>query len=228
MQIVILAGGIGTRLRPLTYSVSKPMVKVCGKPFLEYQLELVKSFGFTNVLILAGYLGNQIEEYFGDGSILEMNIKYSYEETPMGTGGALKNAEKMLSKTFILLNGDTLLTINYNKLAEQFKKNDKMGLIVAWNNPDNIIPHNLQIADDNTILAYNKDVSDGMTHLDAGVIALKKEVLKLIPPQRVCLLEKEVYPQLINSDELAAFETEQRFYDMGSVEGLKNLEKALG
>ena len=228
MQVVILAGGIGIRLRPLTNSVPKPMVKVCGKPFLEHQLELIRPFGLVKVLILASYLGEQIEDYFGNGSDLGINIKYCYESSPMGTGGALKNAEKMLSKTFFLLNGDTLLTINYSKLAEQFKESNKMGLIVAWNNPDNIIPHNLQVADDNTVLAYNKDVSDGMTHLDAGVIALKKEVLELIPPQRVCSLEKEVFPQLINTNELAAFETEQRFYDMGSIEGLKNIEKVLG
>ncbi len=93
MQVVILAGGEGTRLRPLTHKVPKPMVKVSGKPFLQYQLELIKSYGLTDVLILAAYLGNQIEDYFGNGSDLAMNIKYSYEDTPMGTGGALKNAE---------------------------------------------------------------------------------------------------------------------------------------
>ena len=228
MQVVILAGGEGTRLRPLTHKVPKAMVKVSGKPFLQYQLELVKSYGFTDVLILAAYLGKQIEDYFGNGSDLAMNIKYSYEETPMGTGGALKNAEDLLDKSFILLNGDTLLPIDYNELVEQFRKCDKTGLIIAYNNAEKIAPSNLRITDTGIVLAYSKETDEEMTHLDAGATVLKRRVLKSIPAGAICSLEKEIFPKLIEAREFGAIETVQRFYDMGSFEGLKIIEKVFG
>jgi len=113
MQVVILAGGKGTRLRPITYQVPKPMVPIHGKPFLQYQLELIKSLGINEVLLLVGYLGKQIEEYFGGGPKFGLNIEYSYENNPLGTGGALKNAEEKLAEKFLLLNGDTFLPMDY-------------------------------------------------------------------------------------------------------------------
>ena len=227
MQVVILAGGKGTRLRPLTYTVPKPMVKVCGKPFLEHQLEVVKLFGLTDILILASYLGRQLENYFSDGSDLGMKIRYCYERIPLGTGGALRNADEMLSERFIVLNGDTLLLIDYSKLVRQFQERDKTGLIVAYSNPDKIAPNNLRIGDGDVVLSYNKQSDDGMTHLDAGAVALGKKVLELIAPGCVCSLEKEIYVKLIKAGELLAFRTEQRFYDMGNYEGLKKIEQVL-
>jgi len=228
MQVVILTGGEGTRLRPLTHTVPKPMVRVCGKPFLEHVLELVKSFGLIDVLILASYLGKQIEDYFGDGSCLGMSIKYSYEKTPLGTGGALKNAEEMLAESFILLNGDTLLPVDYRKLISRFQECDKTGLIVAYSNAENIARSNLRIGDGDVILSYNKESEDGMTHIDAGAIVLKKEILELIPGERMCSLEKEIFDQLIANDQLQAFRTDKRFYDIGSINGLKCIEQVLG
>lgn len=227
MQIVILAGGEGTRLRPLTHTVPKPMVKVHGKPFLEYQLGLVKSFGLTNMLILASYLGRQIEDYFGDGSQFGMSIEYSYENTPMGTGGALKNAEEMLDGSFVLLNGDTLLPIDYGKLVRRFIKCDKTGLIVAYNNAERIARNNLRIGDGDAILSYNKHGDGETTHLDGGAIVFKKKVLELIAPGRACSLEEEIFAKLIEMQELIAFRTNQRFYDMGSFQGLKKIEQVL-
>lgn len=228
MQVVILSGGKGMRLRPLTFSVPKPMVVVCGKPFLEHQLEMVKSFGLTDVLILASYLGEQIADYFDDGSSLGMEIKFSYDETPMGTGGALKLAESMLDDSFMLLNGDTLLPIDYDSLVRRFNDCGRAGLIVAYSNNDNIAPNNLKISDEDMVLAYNKQNDTGMTYLDAGAIVLKKKVLELIPEGRSCSLEKETFNQLIENYQLQAFRTDKRFYDMGSIEGLRHIEQVLG
>lgn len=227
MQVAILAGGKGTRLRPLTYTMAKSMINVHNKPFLEHQLELVKSFGLTDVLILGGYLGEQIQNYFSDGSSLGMSIKYFFEETPMGTGGALKNAEDMLDENFLLLNGDTLLPIDYRQLVGRFRKCDKTGLIVAYSNNDKIARSNLKVTDKDVVVAYNKGSDEGMTHLDAGAIVIKKKVLELIAPERVCSLEKEIFINLIQAGELLAFRTDQRFYDMGSFEGLKRIEQVL-
>jgi len=227
MQVVILAGGMGTRLRPLTNTIPKAMVTVRGKPFLEHQLGLLKATGLTDVLILAGYLGGQIEEYFGDGSALGVRIGYSHEQSPMGTGGALKIAEPALEEHFVLLNGDTLLPIDYRALVDAFGGSGTTGLIVAYSNTCKIAANNLKLSNQDLVLAYNKDDDTGMTHVDAGAIVLDKSVLELIRPGRPCSLEREVFRQLIRKRQLKAFRTDQRFYDMGSIEGLKQIEKVL-
>src|SRR5437879_6496433 len=119
-QAVILAGGLGTRMRPLTEQVPKPMLPVNGKPFLEHQIRLLESRGFLRVLLLVGYLGEQIEEYFA----LDSHIDYSYESSPLGTGGALKNAAAKLDSKFVVLNGDTYLDVDYGKFCADFERSD--------------------------------------------------------------------------------------------------------
>jgi len=211
----------------LTYKVPKPMVPVRGKPFLEHQIEYVRSQGFADILILASYLGEQIEEYFGDGSPLGVRMAYSYEKSPMGTGGALKLAGHLLEESFFLLNGDTLLPIDYRDLCGRYKTGGQPGMIVAYGNEEKVAPSNLKIGDGNVVLEYNKKSAEGMTHLDAGAIVLKKSVIDMIPAGEVCSLEQEIFPRLIEGGELLAFPTARRFYDMGSFEGLKNIEQVL-
>ncbi|HKF24702.1 MAG TPA: sugar phosphate nucleotidyltransferase, partial [Candidatus Acidoferrum sp.] len=116
-QAVILAGGLGTRMRPVTETVPKPMIAVAGKPFLQWQLELLATSGIRSALLLVAYLGEQIEQYFGDGRRFGSSIDYAYELSPLGTGGALRNAEQKLRDWFVLLNGDTYLAIDYDGLA---------------------------------------------------------------------------------------------------------------
>jgi len=227
MQAVILAGGKGTRLRPLTYQIPKPMVPIHGKPLLQHQLELIKSFGIDKVLLLVSYLGNQIEEYFGDGSRLGLKIEYSYEESPLGTGGALKNAEDKLATEFLLLNGDTFLPIDYRKLINYFNQHNKIGVIVVYNNSEKVAPNNIAIRDSDLVLGYNKKDAEGMTHVDAGAMVFKKEVLNLIPKGHMCSLEEEIFHKLIKERQLLAFPTGQRFYDMGNLEGLTVIEEIL-
>jgi len=228
MQAVILAGGIGTRLRPLTEEIPKPMVHVQDKPFLQYLLELLKSYNMIDeVLLLVSYLGDQIEEYFKDGKSLGVSIKYSYEKSPLGTGGALKNAESKLKNEFLLLNGDTYLPINYNSLIKSFYKSDKQGLIVAYDNSQWIVPNNLAVNESNIVISYNKKEQTGLTHVDAGAIMLKREVLRYIPEGCICSLEEETFCKLIAKRELSAFPTNQRFYDMGSFQGLETIRSVL-
>jgi N-acetyl-alpha-D-muramate 1-phosphate uridylyltransferase len=227
MQTVILAGGLGTRLRPLTEAIPKPMLEVCGKPFLEHQFELLRSYGLNDILVLAGYLGEKIEEYFGDGRQMGLHIEYSFEKTPMGTGGALKLAEKLLDDRFILLNGDTLLPIDYTDFAGEFIRHNCSAMIVAYDNALNIARNNLKINSDGNVLSYNKDDSDRMTHLDAGVIAVRKSVLEIIPASKVCSFEREVFVKLIEAGGMAAYVTSTRFVDMGTFAGLNEIAKVL-
>src|ERR1051325_9126184 len=111
MQVVILAGGLGTRLWPLTKTGPKPMVPVAGLPYLEHQVRLFEKQSIRDVVMLTGYLGEQIEEYFGDGARWGMSIAYSREQQPLGTGGALREARHLLAETFVLIYGDSYLPI---------------------------------------------------------------------------------------------------------------------
>jgi NDP-sugar pyrophosphorylase family protein len=227
MQAVILAGGKGSRLRPLTNRIPKPMVPVHGKPFLQHQLELIKPFGINEVLFLVSYLGDQIEDYFGDGSSFGLKIKYSYEECPLGTGGALKKAEDKLSDEFLLLNGDTFFPIDYDKLVEYFSHSDKIGVITIYNNSDKVASNNTAIGVSNLVVNYNKKDSKGMTHVDAGVQVFKRELLNYIPEGQIYSLEEKVFCELIKRKELMAFVSNQRFYDMGSFKELEIIKGIL-
>lgn len=172
---------------------------------------------------MVSYLGKQIEEYCGDGSKFGLKIEYSYEQTPMGTGGALKNAEDKLEKEFMVLNGDTFLPIDYIALVKHFYQSDKTGVITVYDNSESIVQNNIIIGEKNRVMSYNKKNSGEMTHVDAGVMVFKKEVLNIIPLGKECFLEEEIFNKLIKKGELIAFPTSQRFYDMGSYKGLETI-----
>lgn len=234
-QAVILAGGFGTRMRPITETLPKPMIPVLGKPFLEQQLAMLAEAGFRRALLLVAYLGEKIEEYFADGSSRGWNLSYSYEASPLGTGGALKNAESKLEDEFVVLNGDTFLPIDYAALWRAFRASDSSAFIVAYEKSGsaaanlllNRLPNNLAVAPDGNVTAYRKRDPQGLTHIDAGVLILRKEVLKKIPAARPCSLEEEIFPRLIEEGRMKAWTTAEPFYDMGSPEGLLALEARL-
>lgn len=235
-QAVILAGGLGTRMRPITETIPKPMIPVLGRPFLEQQLELLASFGFRRTLLLVAYLGEKIEQYFGDGSARGWELSYSYEPLQLGTGGALKNAETKLDDEFVLLNGDTFLMIDYDAARHAFREASADAFVVAYkksgsavaNTLANRVPSNLAVAPDGRVTAYRKHDPQGLTHVDAGVLFLRKKVLGEIPPARACSLEQEIFPRLIEEGRMQAWITSEPFYDMGSPEGLQALEARLG
>lgn len=226
-QAVILAGGLGTRMRPMTEQVPKPMLNVKGKPFLQHQIQLLKSHGVGRVLLLVAYLGEQIEQHFGDGSALGTQIAYSYERSPMGTAGALKNAEDKLDREFLVLNGDTYLDIHYQDLFEFFAGCNCDGLTVAFENPEQALKNNLAVGDARIVTAYSKQDASGLTHVDAGATVFRKNVLDSIPAGRKCSLEEEIFPVLIQNQRLKAWPTRERFIDMGSTTGLAALQEKL-
>ena len=235
MQAVILAGGLGTRMRPITETIPKPMIAVAGKPFLRHQLELLSAAGIESALLLVAYLGQQIQEYFGDGAKFGCDINYSFEPSPLGTGGALKNAEALLRDRFVLVNGDTYLAIDYRALMEEFLAANCSALIVAYQRPEtvaqqvpaNALPNNLGVNSRGRVTAYRKWNPEGLTHIDAGVIVLKKDILAGLRAGQKCSLEEEIYPSLIERDEMRAWVTHEPFYDMGSAAGLAALDEKL-
>ena len=235
-QAVILAGGLGTRMRPITQTIPKPLIAVAGKPFLAWQLDLLQKGGMCRTLLLVAYLGEQIEGYFGSGKKFGCSVEYSYEPSPLGTGGALKNAERKLEDCFVLVNGDTYLAIDYQRLVRDFDVANCAAMIVAYAKPAvascdvpaSGLPGNLGVGADGVVTAYRKREPAGLGHIDAGVIVLRKDVLAGLPSGEKCSLEEEIYPQLISRGEMRAWVTEEPFYDMGSPAGLAALETKLG
>ena len=224
MQAVVLAGGLGTRLRPMTESVPKPMVPVGDRPFLEYILRHLAEHGFGDVLVLLGYLGEQIEKYFGDGARLGLRLTYAREQSLLGTAGALRNALAKLEPEFLLLYGDSFLPIDYNVAVKRFRSSDCDGLVVAYQNAaaDTGVKHNLAIDLDGYVLVYDKTgVARGLQYAEAGVLCFRREVFAALPAGKAISLENEIYPRLIARRSLRAFVTAQRFFDIGTPERLQ-------
>ncbi len=223
-QAAILAGGLGTRLRPLTHSIPKGMAKINGKPFLEYQLEYLLSQNVRSVLFLTGHLHEQIEEYFGE-NFEGMELEYSAEKEPLGTGGALKNAQENLNPSFFLLNGDTYLPIKLASLDSSLSKNPKaLATLSAYSGKEKIAENNLLVDKSGRVISFGKSPSNNF--VDAGVSIYKKEALGYIK-KSPCSLEQDIYPALISSNSLYALKTDSRFYDIGTFPRLRLAEKFL-
>jgi MurNAc alpha-1-phosphate uridylyltransferase len=222
-QVVILAGGLGTRLRPITETIPKPMVPVADRPFLDWQLLDLKSQGYTRVLLLVSYLGEQVAAHFGDGSKIGMQIDYSFEIHPMGTGGAIKNACDKLDDEFILLNGDSFLHAPLKQMEMAFVGVD--ALVSTYDNHDAVpvIP-NIR-TEQSRVVGYEKDAgpANGYAEIDSGIYILKRSLVESEAKETFMLAD--LWPNLIRNRKLAAFAVSERFYDIGTVERLKEFEE---
>ena len=225
MQIVILCGGLATRLRPITKKIPKSMVRIFGKPFLEYQLELLKKNKIKDIVLCIGYKGEQIKKYFRNGKKFGVNIKYSSDgKKLLGTGGALKKAESLLEDPFMVMWGDSYLPFNFQKAINFFKKHKKLGLMTVYRNENRIEPSNVEVRG-NLVAAYSKKrKTKRMKYIDYGLSIFRKEVLKYIPKNQFYDLSK-LNQLLIRKKQLLAFEVKRRFYQIGNFEGLKEFQE---
>lgn len=223
MQAVILAGGLGTRLRPFTEHIPKAMVPVGGRPFLEHQILLLRNQGIEDILLLVGYRAEQIREFFGDGSKYAVRISYSHEKAPLGTGGALRLARPKLQSNFLLLNGDTYLPIDYRDPINCFLSVRPCGLVVASKNDEFPSKRNLAVSPDMKVID-NDPKCEHLTHIHAGAVIFSNRVLHIIPESQAYSLENDLFPELTARRSLWAYETDVPYYDMGTHDGLKRLE----
>lgn len=225
LQVAILAGGLGTRLRPITEKVPKPMVPVAGEPFLHWQLLDLKSQGYSDILLLVAYLGEQVEAHFGDGSSFGMKIRYAYEPEPLGTGGALKHALDRLDDEFILLNGDSFLRAPLDRMVDSFFAHGFEAVVSVYDNHDPVpvIP-NLKTSGA-VVLDYQKDAgpAKGFDRIDSGIYVLKRKLVTEKAESRFMLAD--LWPNLISRKKLGAFDVRERFYDIGTPERLKEFEE---
>ncbi len=224
LQAVILAGGLGTRLRPMTHSIPKAMVPICGRPFMEYQLEALCASGVDDVVLCVGYLGQQIVDHFGDGREFGLSIRYGFERKQLlGTAGAIKNVEDLLNDSFFVVNGDTYSIIDFPGIMAHFLGSDRLGLMVVFRNADQWDRSNV-VVDGDTVRIYDKERKlPEMVHIDFGVAAFRREAFGQIPQGTVVDLSS-VYQPLIRRRQLLAYETAQRFYEVGSLAGLHEFE----
>lgn len=227
MPTVILAGGLATRLKPLTAKIPKALIEVAGKPFLWHQLTLLRRQGVERVIILAGHLGELIENAFGNGASVGLSIDYSFDgPTLLGTGGAIRKALPLLPERFFVLYGDSYLTCSFSEVQEAFERSGLEGLMTVYGNNDLFDASNIEF-DGSRILKYDKhNRTSTMRHIDYGLGAFDRSVFQALPAESKIDLEA-VYQDLLKRNLLAAVEVKERFYEIGSVDGLRETDDYL-
>ncbi|MFC2010531.1 sugar phosphate nucleotidyltransferase [Chloroflexota bacterium] len=226
-QIAILAGGLATRLGDLTRDKAKSMVEIQGRPFLEYQLEMLNRSDIINVVLCLGHAGEQIMNRFGNGREYESNIIYSFENKQLGTAGALKNAKDLLDDIFFTMYGDSYIFLDFAEVLSYFKSQNKMALMTVYKNFDQYGTSNTAIEGDLVKRYSKKEKTRDMVYIEYGVNILKKEVLGMVPDDRFYSLG-DLFIQLIEMKELLAFEVKERFFEIGSLQGLREFEEYIG
>ena len=224
IPVAILAGGLATRLRPITEKIPKSLVPVAGKPFLSHQLELLRSRGIRHAVLCIGYLGEMIQRDFGDGAAYGVKLDYSFDGPKLlGTGGAIKRALPMLGQEFFVLYGDSYLPIEYRPIAEFFRRSGRLGLMTVYRNEGRYDTSNVVFAD-GEIKVYDKKIRlPEMRHIDYGLSLFKASVFDSYSAEKPFDLA-EVMGKLVREKQLAGYEVRERFYEMGSPAGLNELE----
>lgn len=215
-QAVILAGGRGTRLKPLTDTIPKPMIPIKGKPFLEYLLENLRDQGIEKVLLLLGYLPHKIKSYFGDGSSFGIEIDYSISDVQYETGRRIKLAEDKIEQFFLLMYCDNYWPMRLKHMWAKFINSGVAAQITVYANKDNYTKHNVRMDDKGLVIAYDKNRElKNLQGVDIGYAIMSKEILTFLPYENVSF-EKTVYSLLIERGQLSAYLTDHRYYSIGS------------
>jgi len=227
LPVAILAGGLATRLRPLTETIPKALVEINGEPFLWHQLRLLRANGVDRVVLCVSHLGEQVRESVGDGSAFGLHVDYSFDgPVLLGTAGALKRALPLLGDSFFILYGDSYLPIDWRAVEQSFLGSGKAGLMTVYLNEGQWDTSNVEFAD-GRILAYEKKLrTPRMRYIDYGLGALRAAALDRVPDGEVRDLAV-LYQELLAAGELAAFEAPHRFYEIGSFSGIEELRSYL-
>ena len=233
-QVVILAGGLGTRLRNVLQDIPKPMADIQGKPFLEYLLKLLVQNGYHNFLFLVGYKNGIIKDYFGDGSKFGVSIDYSNEESPLGTGGALFNAWDKLSDEFFLINGDTFFDVQY-EILEDFIKSRRPDILIALRYSNDLSRYGIiEIDDSYKVRSFvekgeiSNDRVDG--YINGGIYFIRKGILEPYYcdwKKQTISLEKDILPELTERCQSYGLPIGGKFIDIGIPEDYFNAREII-
>lgn len=232
MMGAILAGGRGKRLGPLTRNLPKPIVKIAGKPLLEHQIKLFRSCNIKKIILCLHYLPEKIIKHFGDGKKFGVKIKYSIEKEPMGTAGALKNAEKLLDDAFIVMYGDNFTNISLKKLERFHKRKKAVATIALCRRPASQKTSSMVLADKNLRIkkfierpkeSDSRLIKGRYKYVNAGIYVLEPQILKLIPKKRFDF-GHELFPLLLKKKlKLVGYCLPKGTYlkEIGTIEKLK-------
>lgn len=226
--VALLAGGLATRLRPITEAIPKAMVAVAGVPFIDHQLALFARNGITRVVLCLGYLGEQVEAHVGDGTRYGLAVAYTYDgDRLLGTGGALRRALPLLGEAFWVIYGDSYLDFDYQAAWKRFARHDALGLMTVLHNDDRWDGSNV-VFENGTLLCYDKRVrTPEMRYIDYGATLLRREALARIPDGQAYDLA-DLYRTLVAEGQMIGHEVARRFYEIGSHEGLAETRAFLG
>jgi NDP-sugar pyrophosphorylase family protein len=227
LPVAILAGGLATRLQPLTTTMPKALVEVNGEPFIAHQLRLLRANGITRVIVCVAYLGEIIQEYLGDGEEFGVQIEFAFDGPRLlGTAGALKQALPLLGEAFFALYGDSYLPCDYRAIQTVFEQTGRLALMTVFPNEGRWDRSNVEFVD-SCILAYNKHrPTPQMRHIDYGLGAFHRAAFAAVPEAQFYDLAT-LYQELLAQGALAAYEVEQRFYEIGSFTGLEETRQYL-
>ncbi|MDP3881858.1 MAG: sugar phosphate nucleotidyltransferase [Nanoarchaeota archaeon] len=227
MKAIILAGGFGNRLHGELKDVPKPMAPVLGKPFLEHQFLFLKEQGITEIILAVHHMSDKIKSYFGSGLRWALDVTYSEEDSPLGTGGALKKAQKYLNETFLVLNGDSYCQVDIKEMLEFHKRNK--GLITASLTKTNEPEHygKVEVSADKIVnfIEKNPNLAGKEELINAGVYIVEPEVLNYIEVDKNISLEKDLFPRLVNEGLLSGFIHEGYFIDISRPETYKKFRE---
>ena len=225
MKALILAGGLGTRLRSLLRDRPKPMVQVQGKPFLEYQIEQLYAQGFKDLVLCVGHLACHIQDYFGDGRDWGVHIDYTVETELLGTAGAIKNAQSFIEDTFVVLNGDSYLEADFRGLVEFHRRQHSadprtMGTIALVEVDDATAYGKIQLNGDARFLRFEEKAEAGPGWINGGVYVLEPAILDYIPAGQVVSAEKETFPLILEQNHsMFGYPVQEFFVDIGTPKG---------
>jgi NDP-sugar pyrophosphorylase family protein len=226
IPVAILAGGLATRLRPITEKIPKSLVPVADRPFLAHQLEMLHARGIRRAVLCIGYLGEMIQRDFG-AEKYGIKLEYSFDGPKLlGTGGALKRALPMLGDEFFVLYGDSYLPIEYAPIAETFHRSGKLGLMTVFRNEGKFDTSNVVFTDGEIKVYDKKNKLPEMRHIDYGLSLFKASVFDTYAADQIFDLA-EVMGRLVREKQLAGYEVSERFYEIGSPAGLAELESLL-
>jgi NDP-sugar pyrophosphorylase family protein len=223
----LLAGGLATRLRPITHTIPKAMVEVAGRPFIDHQLALLRRNGVRRVVLCLGYLGEQIEQHLGDGAAQGIELTYSHDgERLLGTGGALRRALPLLGPVFWVLYGDSYMDIDYRAVLARFATSGAPGLMTVIRNENRWDKSNVVFREGRLLCYSKRSPAPEMKHIDYGATLLRSHVLATTPANEPSDLA-DLLSAMAARGELTGYEVTQRFYEIGSPGGLQETESYL-
>lgn len=226
MQVIILAGGFGTRLQHLTKTLPKPMIEIGKKPFLELLLIMLKNHNFFDIVLSVGFMHEKIIQHFSNGEKFGMKLRYFIEKKPLGTAGCFKKFYEELDDVFLVINGDTYLDFDYDEFLRFCKKDSGLMQVVSYVGPEFYENKYNMSVNNNLINNYSKNSSDNLNAIDAGIYCFKKKLFEKFDNE-ILSIENDIFPALLREKMISSFPTEKRFYDIGTISRLNKFKSMM-